>query len=153
MNRTVLLAGMAIFLGAAAPATQNIEAAHQALISILAKKKILVSGRHLLRADYVCSLTLDGQHYPVTEIIEQVPGATEPKNVARAVVLSPAFDPVWQVELFNARPLFCHANSLFFSEEVRADDATTGNEATFSFGGQGVTMSDADPQQFPTPDP
>jgi hypothetical protein len=140
-----------MLLGAAAPPAANLEASHHALIAALRQDHVLVPGRLLLRASYVCSVKLGNAKYPIADILEQVPAAMEPRGVARVIFLSPELKLIWQAQLFGARPLFCKGNSVYFSGDVRAADGSTGNKVTFLFGGETETITKVNPLKLPAP--
>jgi hypothetical protein len=151
MTRIGLIIGAAMLLGASAPPAANLEASHQVLIAALRQDHVLVPGRLLLRASYVCSVKLGSAKYPIAEVLEQVPAAMEPRGVARVILLSPKLKSIWQAQLFGARPLFCQGNSVYFSGDVHATDGSSGNKVTFLFGGEAATITKVNPLKLPAP--
>lgn len=151
MTRIGLIIGAAMLLGASAPPAANLEASHQALIAALRQDHVLVPGRLLLRVNYVCSVKLGKAEYPIAEVLEQVPAAMEPRGVGRVILLSPQLKSIWQAQLFQARPLFCKGNSLYFSGDVRGADGSSGNKVTFLFGGEAATITKVNPLKLPAP--
>lgn len=151
MIRLVWLPAVAFLLAAAAPPASILETAQARLLRALRDHHVLISGRKLLKVDYVCSLDVGNERLPVIQILEQEAEAMEPRGIDRVVVLNPQLVPVQQVRVFGVTPLFCKGNNLYFSGDVRLSDGSSGNRMTFQLGGTYIRMGEVDPSKLPAP--
>ncbi|HXP59728.1 MAG TPA: hypothetical protein VN829_04505, partial [Dongiaceae bacterium] len=84
-----------------------------ALRNALRTSGVLEKGRQLVHLSQIGNLEVEGQSFPVVDIMELVPGASTPRGINRIVVLDAALAPVQQIEYTTERPLFCKGNRLF----------------------------------------
>jgi hypothetical protein len=148
----VILLGMAILLTVAAGKLPGLDNDRATLITALRAHHVLIPGRQLLRVAYLCSVEIGGDAYPLVDIFEQVPGAMEPRGVARIELLDQSLAPVLAVAYAPpAAPLFCKDSSVYFSGDVTVCGSGSGNKVTFLMGGAYVKMDEVDLNDLPAP--
>jgi hypothetical protein len=121
------------------------------LFAVLQTNGVLAKDRQLVHLSYVGSLELEGQSFPVIDIMELVPGASTPRGINGIVILDPFLAPVKEIEYTTERPLFCRGNQLFVWGDLSiAGILPEGNVLTFTEHGRKIEIGQIDFNKLPT---
>jgi hypothetical protein len=157
LRASSLAPAFAVLLGCAAhnvpqsPAA-DIDKGRERLMLALRSARVFDPARLVAHVSHTCSLTIDGQPYPVVDLEELVPGATTPRGVNAILVLAPTLQVAQRLEYTRERPLFCAGNKLYVWGDLHVDDQPSeGNELSFGPDGGLVSLRHVEANEVPAP--
>jgi hypothetical protein len=111
---------------------------------------VFATGRLVAHLSHVCSLDIDGKHYPVIDLRELVPGETTPRGVNAILVLDEQLALTQRIDYTTERPLFCVANRLYVWGDLRIFELfAEGNELTFNPEGHVSSLQQVEANDMP----